>query len=90
MQVSKLNEKYGQPGRQVGNKLLYITSDGIEEMVHGYVIAVYANDMTPQTVYSDIHKEAPLSKNLKDWDDAHDALFGKPEAPRWGKELIKQ
>lgn len=89
MTVAELNEKYGHEGRQCGSKLLYITSDGTDETVHGYVIAMWDSNYMPTTVYSDIHRTTPFTPEMKVWDDAADAIWGKPSAPEFGRNLIK-
>lgn len=89
MKVTELNKRYDQPGVQVKNTILYITSDGISETVHGYVIACYDQDGAATEVYGDTAKSAPMTANMKIWDDAHDALYGVPKAPEAGRQLIK-
>lgn len=88
MDVSELNKKYGQTGKQCGSKLLYITSDGISETVHGYIISSWDTNYEPARVWIDLHKETPLTPDMKIWDDACDALYGKPKAPEFGRNLI--
>ena len=81
MTVSELDKLYGQPGVQVRGVVMYITSDGIDELAHGFVVST--SDMNGQAVdvYRDTHKVVPMTDDMKIWDDVLDALFpGKQDS----------
>ena len=81
MTIEEATKKYGQEGVQKGNKMLYLTSDGISETVHGYTISEYDRSYAPSRLYADTHKSTPITKDIDSWDKAHDALYGAPTRP---------
>lgn len=85
MKVTELNAKHNGYGRQMGNRLVYVNGD----KVYGYTIATYNSDYEPTEVYNDMEKVAPTAEGMT-WDMAHDALFGAPEKPRFGNNLINE
>ena len=72
---TELNKHYGQTGKQFGQYLIYISSDGIEEKIHGYKITSF-DKFDPENCTFVTNKDMP--KGIKSWSTAYDLLFGAP------------
>jgi len=67
---------YGQKGRQLGDRLMYITSNGITEQVHGYKIVRF-DGLEPDNIEY-VATVPAIDDPMATWDDYYDSLFGSP------------
>lgn len=76
----------GQPKREMGDKVIAITSDGTSETLQGYRISTWDSEYKPLEV------ELAVSKPVVEWvatyDEAYDYLFGTPTKPQFGKNVL--
>lgn len=73
MKYTDANRFYDQTGKQFGDKLIYITSNGIEEQLQGYKILSF-DKFDPDNI--EYVNTVPATAD--NWNDAYDQLFGHP------------
>ena len=70
-----LNKHYGQTGKQLGQYLIYISSNAAKEKLHGYKITSF-DGFEPNQCKFLTTKDMP--KGNTSWSTAYDLLFGAP------------
>lgn len=75
MDYENATKFYAQAGVIKGARVMFMTSNGIDEHIHGYRVVSYKG-LDPQNLE---YVNTIKAKGLKSWDVAYDNIFGAPE-----------
>ena len=74
---------YGSNGRQLGDKIIFLTSNGSETQAQGYKITSFDGFDPRELEY--VTTETVSDINSMTWDKVYDIVFGTPTAPDFSK-----